>query len=204
MKLEYNGKTVYELSAVQKKVIKNDIPSDVFESDMLRRCSYWLCVPAEKYAHAKRESMPKEIQAKGRAFIPTNLVKMAALHCELHPCKCGYEDLKPVQCKVGDLSFEFSVDHQKICRKMKEQQQEQLGREAYMAQEEKDHCDRMAWILQYKYERCFERLRLEWLPKLEARGMAEIPSDPDEFAELVFAQPDYKDRAQRELAENKA
>ena len=56
----------------------------------------------------------------------------------------------------------------------------------------------LEFILKHKYERCFERLYNEWFPKLVALGFTEIPSDPDEFAELVFAQPTYKDRKARE------
>ena len=165
---------------------------------MARRCSYWLCVPAEKHAHANREKLPKEIKAKGRASVPVKLVDMAAVHADLHPCKCGYDDIKPVPCMVGDQSFEFPVEHQKVCRKMKEEAQENMELDSYLAQEEQNHCDRMAWILQHKYERCLERMKLEWLPKLEALGVKEVPADDYAFAELVFSQKDYKDRSMRE------
>lgn len=56
-------------------------------------------------------------------------------------------------------------------------------------------------LLLYKYERCMERLRKEWEPKLQARSL-DIPFDDDAFATLVFAQPDYKDRKARMLEED--
>jgi len=63
-------------------------------------------------------------------------------------------------------------------------------------------CDmkrRLKWILDHKYTRCYGRLKKEWEPKLIARGAESLPTDPDAFAQLVFSQPDYKDRSTRDL-----
>jgi len=59
-------------------------------------------------------------------------------------------------------------------------------------------------IIRMKYDACLGRLKKEWTPKLLSRGI-EIPTDRDVFAGLVFSQPDYKDRQQRdkELMEDK-
>lgn len=57
---------------------------------------------------------------------------------------------------------------------------------------------RLSYIITTKYEACYKRLFDEWLPKLAARGVQSIPTDKDLFAQLVFAQPDYKDRATRD------
>lgn len=92
MKIQVDGKSVLELNATKKKVIKNDIPDEIFQEDMERRVSH---------------------------------------------------------------------------------------------------------VLMHKYENCFERLKKEWEPKL-AQRMSSIPTDPDAFAELVFQQPEYKNRSQRE------
>jgi len=61
---------------------------------------------------------------------------------------------------------------------------------------------RLFYIINHKYEQCFKRLKAEWEPKLAARGVKSLPTDKDEFANLVFAQEDYKDRAARD-AESK-
>ena len=58
---------------------------------------------------------------------------------------------------------------------------------------------RLEYILKHKYERCFARLKNEWEPKLAANGVESIPTNKDAFAELVFAQPNYKDRKGRDL-----
>lgn len=56
---------------------------------------------------------------------------------------------------------------------------------------------RVKYIIEHKYEQCFKRLKAEWEPKLKGRVEA-IPLDADKFAELVFSQPDYKNRSTRE------
>lgn len=58
---------------------------------------------------------------------------------------------------------------------------------------------RLQWILQNKYERCFARLKQEWDAKLAENSVASIPTDPEEYAQLVFSQPNYKDRKARDL-----
>ena len=63
---------------------------------------------------------------------------------------------------------------------------------------EDDMKRRLQYILTHKYERCFERLKKEWEPKLKEKGIAMIPTDENAFAELVFSQPEYKNRSQRE------
>jgi len=60
-----------------------------------------------------------------------------------------------------------------------------------------DMCRRLEYILMHKYERCFERLKSEWEPKLAER-MDAVPTNKDAFANLVFSQPDYKNRSQRD------
>lgn len=59
---------------------------------------------------------------------------------------------------------------------------------------------RVNYILTHKYERCMERLKAEWHPKLKGR-MPSIPTNDDALAELIFSQPDYKNRTQREAVD---
>ena len=56
---------------------------------------------------------------------------------------------------------------------------------------------RAKWVIEHKYERCMERLKNEWEPKLRDR-VASVPTDRDALAELIFSQPDYKNRSDRE------
>lgn len=57
---------------------------------------------------------------------------------------------------------------------------------------------RIQYILMHKYEQCFNRLKQEWDPKLVSNGIAMIPTDPNAYAELVFLQPQYKNRSNRD------
>jgi len=56
---------------------------------------------------------------------------------------------------------------------------------------------RLEWILKHKYERSFERLKQQWDPILSKR-LSSIPTDPDQYANLVFSQQDYKNRSVRD------
>ena len=40
MKIQVDNKTVFEMNDTQKKVIQNDIPSEIFKEDMERRAKY--------------------------------------------------------------------------------------------------------------------------------------------------------------------
>jgi hypothetical protein len=64
---------------------------------------------------------------------------------------------------------------------------------------EEDMKRRLEYVLKHKYERCFKRLKDEWDEKLKGNGISMIPTDPDAFAELIFLQPNYKNRSQREI-----
>ncbi len=57
---------------------------------------------------------------------------------------------------------------------------------------------RIQYVIMHKYERCFQRLKTEWEPKLKANGVQMMPTDPDKLAELIFRQPNYKNRSARE------
>lgn len=63
---------------------------------------------------------------------------------------------------------------------------------------EEDMKRRLQWVLTHKYEECFKRLKEEWDSKLAANGVKMISTDPEEYAELVFTQPNYKNRSARE------
>lgn len=69
-----------------------------------------------------------------------------------------------------------------------------------------DVCDddlkrRLQWVLMHKYDQCFARLKKEWDKKLAQNEIDMIPTDPVAYANLVFSQPNYKDRKTRDLEE---
>ena len=63
---------------------------------------------------------------------------------------------------------------------------------------DRDMKRRLFYILNHKYNQCFKRLKDEWEPKLAANGVRSIPTDKDELAALIFSQPNYKNRKQRQ------
>lgn len=200
MKLILDGKEVYELSEIQKKVIQNDIPQEIFEDDMTRRCQYWLEVPCNKHVHINKEQICNDLRKKGKKDLPVKEELLGREWAEEHPPAVGFEDCdRPIPCKVGDQSFTFSSNHRYILRKMATEADQALSRDEFMSREKKGLEDRMAWILKHKYEQCLKRLKMEWIPKLEQRGVERIPSNEEEFCELVFSQRDYKNRSQRDL-----
>jgi hypothetical protein len=87
--------------------------------------------------------------------------------------------------------MKFYVDQKEVCE-LNETQckvlKHHLDPQGFKADMER----RVAWVIMHKYERCLERLKKEWIPKLKNKGLASLPLDDDEFAKLVFAQPDYK------------
>lgn len=60
---------------------------------------------------------------------------------------------------------------------------------------------RLRSTIQHEYDRCYKHLKSEWEPKLLANGLNSIPLDPDQFAELVFSQPNYSDKKARNAPE---
>lgn len=50
---------------------------------------------------------------------------------------------------------------------------------------------RVAWVISQKLDQSFDELFTHWLPILQQRYES-LPSNKTAFAEVVFAQPDYK------------
>jgi hypothetical protein len=57
---------------------------------------------------------------------------------------------------------------------------------------------RLFWVLNELYNQSYKQLKNTWEQKLIDRGVTSIPTDKDLFAQLVFSQPDYKDRSTRD------
>ena len=57
---------------------------------------------------------------------------------------------------------------------------------------------RLQWVVNHKAERCLERMKTEWIPKLKAKGVESIPLDDEAFVVLVLSQPEYKKAKDRQ------
>jgi hypothetical protein len=94
--------------------------------------------------------------------------------------------------------MKISIDDKEVF-KLSEMQKKVIKNDIPEEIFEADMHRRLRWVLlEEKYEKCFARLKAEWEPKLRANGFTMIPAEPDAFAELVFKQPNYKNRSQRE------
>lgn len=79
---------------------------------------------------------------------------------------------------------------------LSETQKKVIKNEVLLEIFEEDMKRRLQWVLTHKYEECFKKLKEQWEPIL-AQRMSSIPTDPDKLAEIIFSQPDYKNRSQR-------
>lgn len=79
MKVKVDNKEVLILSETQKKVIQNDIPSEIFQEDMERRVHWVLTHKYEQcFERFKKEWEPK-LKERGIEMIPTSEEKFAEL-----------------------------------------------------------------------------------------------------------------------------
>lgn len=92
--------------------------------------------------------------------------------------------------------MKISVNNQELFT-LSEVQKKVIKNDIHEDEFDADMKRRLQYILMHKYDQCFERLKREWEPKL-AQRMPLIPTDKDEFAQLVFSQSDYKGKKARE------
>lgn len=70
MKILVDNEDVLTLSETQKKVIKNDIPSEEFESDMKRRVTYIIRNKYERCLKRLKDEWEPKLKTKGVTSIP--------------------------------------------------------------------------------------------------------------------------------------
>lgn len=79
MKVSVNDQEIFSLSEIQKKVIMNDISSDIFDFDMKRRLQYILMHKYEEcFKRLKSEWEPK-LKSLGVPSIPLDNDAFASL-----------------------------------------------------------------------------------------------------------------------------
>jgi hypothetical protein len=63
---------------------------------------------------------------------------------------------------------------------------------------EQDLKRRIEWVLMHKYEQVFKSFKEEWDQKLKSNGVKSVPTDEEEYAQLVFSQQNYQNRVARD------
>ena len=79
MKISVNGKDLFELSDIQKKVICNEISEDIFEADMMRRLEWVLMHKYEQCFKKLKEEWDTQLPALGVKSVPTDPDEYAKL-----------------------------------------------------------------------------------------------------------------------------
>jgi hypothetical protein len=93
--------------------------------------------------------------------------------------------------------MKISVDDQDLYT-LSEVQKKVIKNDIHDDEFEDDVKRRLKWVLHHKYEQCFKRLKEEWDKKLPSLGIKSVPTNEQEYAELVFSQKEYKSRKQKE------
>jgi len=200
MKISVDGHTILELSQVQKLIIKNDIPEDIFEADMKRRLHYIINQPSFYEAKVNKLAIIEELSFQGKE-VPSSLEGILDEFLKLPKHSVAYipgfdsEDIVSVD---GEEAFRISRNQKIVFAWLYSGKHREIDHVLDM-QLKAQRCMALCWILLHKVEMCYDRLYRVWMPKLAERGIEKIPSKREDFARLVFNQPDYKDRLQRDL-----
>jgi hypothetical protein len=72
MKISVDNVDLFELSEIQKKVIKNDVDSDLFEEDMKRRLEWVLKHKYERCFKRLKAEWDKKLAENGVESVPTD------------------------------------------------------------------------------------------------------------------------------------
>lgn len=98
MKISVDGKELFALSDIQKKVICNDINDDIFDEDMKRRLNWVLMHKYEQCFLRLKAEWDKKLIENGVDSIPTNPDKYADLVFSQQNYKCRKDrDLEAAQ-----------------------------------------------------------------------------------------------------------
>jgi len=72
MKISVNDQELFTLSETQKKVIQNDVPLEIFESDMKRRLQWILTHKYDECFDALKKEWDQKLIDNGLKMIPTD------------------------------------------------------------------------------------------------------------------------------------
>ncbi len=79
MKVSVDGVDLFDLTDIQKQVIKNDISEDIFDADMKRRLQYILTHKYERCFARLKQEWDIKLAQNGVDMIPTNAEAYARL-----------------------------------------------------------------------------------------------------------------------------
>lgn len=99
MKISVNDKELLTLSETQKKVIMNDISSDIFDEDMCRRICHILTHKYERCFERMKQEWDQKLVANGVKSVPTDKDEYARLVMS----QPNYKDRKARESVAADI-----------------------------------------------------------------------------------------------------
>lgn len=195
---------ILTLSTTQENVIKNDIHSDRFSADMNRRVVYSATrLYIVMFRNLKRKWDEKLI---GRVeFFPESDEDYATLvfaqpdyvsFWENYQQDNSEENLDTILPSYDNSqTSSVKVDAAEVAT-ITPIQKQVMEAEMWPHTINQKIKDMITNCISEKYLQCYKRLKQRWDPVLRSRGIR-IPTDRDQYAQLVFSQPDYQSRSQR-------
>ncbi len=187
MKFTIDGQDTFTLLDWQKSLIKNDIPSSIFDDDMRRRAIYCVESPIQKSIHLKKDVLCKELKELGVTDIPGTIEELTIFIGSRTDMGFAQSEM-PEGCQLECDSVSF---HTVSCSSLT------LAKSFFKLSELKYITQQISWVLNEKIKGCLRRMHSEWDPKLASKGI-KVPLDDETFVNLVLSQPNYKDRLTRD------
>lgn len=189
MKVSVNGQELYNLTATQLKILADEISTDDLDANLKRRITYFIDREfALCFSQFKKDTL-KFLQDKNIETAPADPEE----YCQL---VFGQDEFKNVpECddfvtSVDDIQLHVlsGTKCKLICHVLKKDAHKRLR-------------EIVEYFVPHKLEKVAERLRRQWDPRLQAKGINDIPVSDEAFAQLVFSQPEYEDRKARKAQE---
>lgn len=186
MKFYVDNSEVFELLPWHESLIKNDIFSEIFESDMHRRCMYSLKAPIEKLVYINQDKFKDKLRNLGVQSIPgklSNFIDVIAQRNDIGLSSLIRNSNRLIRSDQNDLGS-LSPSYLRLAI-------------TYLNRSETEYPhEQISWVFGEKIKACLKRMHLQWDPKLESRSL-EVPLSEEDFVSLVLSQSDYKNRSER-------
>ena len=184
MKITVDKEEVFELLDWEKSLIKNDIPSEDFESDMMRRVVYCICSPIQKKVHSCHQDFCRSLKDAGVKEVPGDLDELTEFIGSRKDL--GLEQShKHNGCSLECDNVPF---HKVTCAQLC------LVKSFFEKDEVRFLNNQIGHFFREKIKCCLVRMHTMWDPKLSERNLY-VPLDDEAFVNLVISQDDYQDRA---------
>jgi hypothetical protein len=216
MKISVNGQELFSLNDTQLKILAHEINSDILDKDLKRRLKWVLDhefdVAMKEFKNATLQRL-KDNGMKDLPLTEEGYIKEVLKLAEFNSLPAegenfvvdvdGQELLRFNQLKVNVFTIMRRSELVRF-KPIKVDGEEALTIDSTKSVFEPSKTwkfmrEKLEWILRHKCNKVAEKMRMEWEPKLIFEGAESVPASDEEFAQLIFARDDYKDRKQVDL-----